>query len=65
MKQSIMFKNKPLIKSWASVAGKKESEGPLGAYFDVTTDDDMFSGKNWEQAESRMQTEAEIGRAHV
>ncbi len=58
MKQSIMFKNKPLIKSWASVAGKKESEGPLGAYFDVTTDDDMFSGKNWEQAESRMQTEA-------
>lgn len=58
MKQSIMFKNKPLIKSWASVAGKKESEGPLGKYFDVTTDDDMYSGKNWEQAESRMQTEA-------
>ncbi|MDE6635213.1 MAG: stage V sporulation protein AD, partial [Lachnospiraceae bacterium] len=58
MKQSIMFKNKPLIKSWASVAGKKESEGPLGAYFDVTADDDMYSGKNWEQAESRMQTAA-------
>lgn len=58
MKQSIMFKNKPFIKSWASVAGKKESEGPLGAYFDVTTDDDMYSGKNWEQAESRMQTAA-------
>lgn len=58
MKQSIIFKNKPIIRSWASVAGKKESEGPLGAYFDVTTDDDMYSGKNWEQAESRMQTEA-------
>ena len=58
MKQSIMFKNKPIVRSWASVAGKKESEGPLGAYFDVTTDDDMYSGKNWEQAESRMQTEA-------
>lgn len=58
MKQTVLFENKPVLEAWASVAGKKESEGPLGAYFDVTTDDDMFSGKNWEQAESRMQTEA-------
>lgn len=58
MKQSIIFKNKPVIRAWASVAGKKESEGPYGACFDVTTDDDMFGGKNWEDAESRMQIQA-------
>jgi len=46
MKQSIIFKNKPIIRAWAAVAGKKESEGPFGACFDVTTDDDMFGGKN-------------------
>ena len=46
MKQTILFDKKPVLAGWASVAGKKESEGPLGSYFDITTDDDTFSGKN-------------------
>lgn len=58
MRQTILFDKKPVLAGWASVAGKKESEGPLGSYFDITNDDDTFSGKNWEQAESRMQTAA-------
>ena len=54
MKQTILFDKKPVLAGWGSVAGKKESEGPLGSYFDITTDDDTFSGKNWEQAECRL-----------
>ena len=34
-KQSFLLSNPPAINHWASVAGKKESEGPLGKYFDV------------------------------
>lgn len=35
--QSIRFSNPPVIEGWASVAGKKESQGPLGKYFDVAS----------------------------
>ncbi len=56
--QSIHFSLPPAIKGWASVAGKKESEGPLGSYFDVTADNAEFGGTNWEEAESRMQLTA-------
>ena len=28
--QSLKFENAPYLKGWASVAGKKEGEGPLG-----------------------------------
>ena len=56
--QSIRFSNPPVIEGWASVAGKKESQGPLGKYFDVASDTDMFSAKNWEEAESKMQMSA-------
>ena len=43
------------ISCWASVAGKKESEGPLGSKFDVTSQDTRFGEKTWEQAEKKMQ----------
>ena len=33
--QSIEFAAPPYIRGWASVAGKKEGEGPLGEYNDV------------------------------
>ena len=59
-KQSVRFDNPPVIKGWASVAGKKEAEGPLGKYFDITTDNDEFGGENWEDAESRMQMSAVV-----
>lgn len=54
-KQSFILENTPVITGWASVAGKKESEGPLQAYFDVKQKDSYFGQKTWEQAERHMQ----------
>ncbi len=54
-KQSFVLPSQPHITHWASVAGKKESEGPLGGCFDVTNTDTYFGQKTWEQAEKRMQ----------
>ena len=54
MKSEIIRLDASFIAS-ASAVGKKESEGPLGARFDVHGDDDRFGMKTWEQAESEMQ----------
>lgn len=54
-KQSFLLENPPVITAWASVSGKKEAEGPLGKYFDITSDDAFFGQKTWEQGEKRMQ----------
>lgn len=54
-RQSFQLANPPIITAWASVAGKKESEGPLKAYFDVVNKDTYFGQKTWEQAEKQMQ----------
>ena len=50
-RQSFSLKEAPVILGWASVAGKKEKEGPLGHGFDVTCGDTLFGQKTWEQAE--------------
>ena len=54
-KQSFVLPQMPVIQCWASVAGKKESEGPLAHTFDITSQDTLFGQKTWEQAEKRMQ----------
>ena len=54
-RQSFVPESMPVITAWASVAGKKESEGPLGHCFDVTSEDTLFGQKTWEQAEKQMQ----------
>lgn len=54
-KRSFVFDNMPVISNWASVAGKKESEGPLKSYFDISVTDNTFGEKTWEQSEKRMQ----------
>lgn len=54
-KQSFVFQTPPVIAHWASVAGKKEKEGPLGEYFDHTHLDTYFGQKTWELGEKRMQ----------
>ncbi len=54
-KQSFCFQQPPVITHWASVAGKKESEGPLGELFDITEKDPYFGERSWEQGERRMQ----------
>ena len=38
----------------ASVVGRKEGEGPLGARFDRVSEDSYFGKKSWESAESEM-----------
>ena len=54
-KQSFILEEKPVITYWASVAGKKESEGPLANTFDITSTDTYFGQSTWEQGEKRMQ----------
>lgn len=53
-KQSIAFENPPYIIAAASVAGKKEGEGPLGSLFDQIIEDPMFGKDTWEAAESEL-----------
>ena len=53
--QSFILPQLPVITAWASVAGKKESEGPLAHTFDYTSQDTYFGQKTWEQAEKHMQ----------
>ena len=57
-KQSLQFDEAPYIIASASIVGKKESEGPLGNYFDVVGEDDKFGQETWEEAESTLQKEA-------
>jgi len=56
-KYSMVFTRPPVIQAWASVAGKKEAEGPLSHHFDKTSTDTYFGEKTWEQAEKKMQQE--------
>lgn len=54
-KNVIVFENEPSVIAWASVAGKKEGEGPLGAGFDMIIDDATAGKDTWEKAESDLQ----------
>ena len=44
-----------MITTWASIAGKKEVEGPLSHTFDIKCRDTYFGQETWEQAEKHMQ----------
>ena len=52
------FDKKPTILAFAGVAGKKESEGPLGDRFDKVHEDPMLGQVSWEKAESTLQQQA-------
>ncbi len=54
-RQSFILPNRPVITAWASVAGKKEAQGPLGREYDLTGSDAYFGQTTWEQGEQRMQ----------
>jgi stage V sporulation protein AD len=67
-RQSVQFAQAPYIISSASIAGKKEGEGPLRKMFDMVSQDNLFGENTWEEAESTMQKEAcilALGKAHV
>ena len=55
-KSSIEFETPPIVASFASVAGKKEGEGPLGKLIDVVEQDEMFGTQTWEQAMEILRT---------
>ena len=57
-KYTITFEQPPLIKSYASVAGQKEAEGPLADYFDMICEDPMMGKESWEEAEGALQYQA-------
>lgn len=57
-RQSFLLPDSPIITAWASVAGKKEAEGPLAHTFDLTSQDTYFGQSSWEQAEKFMQQQA-------
>ena len=54
-KHSYILEHPPVLTAWASVVGKRESEGPLAHYFDICEKDTRFGQKTWEQAEKFMQ----------
>ncbi len=57
-RQSFALPKPPTIAQWASIAGKRESEGPLAHTFDITSTDTYFGQPTWEQAEKFMQQQA-------
>lgn len=54
-RQSFVLPNPPVITHWASVAGKKEAEGPLKESYDYISTDTFFGQRTWEQAEKACQ----------
>lgn len=54
-KQSFLLTNQPVITQWASIAGKKEGQGPLADSYDVICQNTHFGQKTWEQGENKLQ----------
>lgn len=55
-RQSVVFPSAPVVAASAAVVGKKEGEGPLARWFDLSVQDTKFGQESWEQAESRLQS---------
>ena len=53
-KQTFVYEHPPRVAAHASIVGPKESQGPLAAYFDEASQDDLFGQKTWELGESEM-----------
>ncbi|HHW49423.1 MAG TPA: stage V sporulation protein AD [Clostridiaceae bacterium] len=52
--RTVKLKSHVSIVSAASIVGPKEGMGPLGRYFDVIIEDEMWGEKSWEKAESKL-----------
>lgn len=55
---TLQMEHMPSVQGFASVCGKKESDGPLGKHFSKVFSDDLAGESTWEKAESRFQSEA-------
>lgn len=53
-RRTIKFKNPPSVLESATVAGKVESEGPLGGGYDIRLQEDTLGQKSWEQSEQKL-----------
>lgn len=53
-KGTVSFDSPVFLKSFSSVVGKKEGEGPLGAFFDCIEEDEYFGQKSFEAGESEL-----------
>lgn len=53
--RTLQFEVPISIRSWATVAGRKEQEGKLTGKFDYTVTDNRLGQKSWELAEQRLQ----------
>ncbi len=60
--RTVFFEKPPVIRSYASVVGKKEANGPLREYFDVISMDAFMGQKSYEKAEAQLQKTA-VSRA--
>jgi len=56
-KQTVQFQKPPTIAATASIVGPKEGQGPLGIYFDLVLEDELWGEKSWEMAESKFMRE--------
>lgn len=57
-KQTIKLDTTPRILETSSAVGPKESNGPLGIYFDIKCSDIFFGEKTFEKAESKFMKKA-------
>jgi len=53
-KATVFFEEPVYISGIGSVVGKKEKEGWLGPWFDVTFEEDLWGEKSWEKCEKKM-----------
>ncbi len=60
--QTVKMENAVSFLAVASVAGKKEAEGPLSQHFDIIMEDAEWGEETWEKTESKMQ-KAALSRA--
>ncbi len=56
-RQTFVFSSAPRVISRATVAGKNESQGPLGTCFDIRHHDDRMGEDTWEHAERALDDE--------
>ena len=50
----LAFRQPPILAGWATVAGKKETQGPLGRNFDRVVRDETMGEKTYERAERKL-----------
>ncbi len=51
---TLVFPSKPVVTGFYSVVGKKEWEGPLREWFDLTIGEGHLGMESWEKAESKL-----------